>query len=121
MSVHKDDWQKTPYQRISSKRLGINMVYLKKPINEEKAVLYAMQANLSHEMRRRNPMKCDAIIAKLIAEADDQNMIAEHLTKVTRNVPQVKPSKDVRKHRSSNPTCFELCCSKDSTLGQVNA
>jgi hypothetical protein len=66
-------------------------------------------------------MKCDAMFAKLIAEADDQNMTADHLMKVTRNVPQVKPSKDVRKHRSSNPTCFEFCCSKDSTLGQVNA
>eukprot|EP00435_Cladocopium_sp_Y103_P060485 s1600_g22.t1 len=122
VSVHKDDWQKTPYQRISSKSwVGSTWFYPKKPIDEEKAVLFAMQANLSHEVRRRNPMKCDAMFAKLIAEADDQNVTADHLTKVTRNVPQVKPSKDVRKHRSSNPTCFEFCCSKDSTLGQVNA
>ena len=121
VSVHKDDWQKTPYQRISSKSwVGSTWFYPKKPIDEEKAVLFAVQANLSHEVRRRNPMKCDAMFAKLIAEANDQNMTADHLTKVTRNVPQVKPSKDVRKHRSSNPTCFEFCCSKDSTLGQVN-
>ena len=121
VSLHKDDWQKTPYQRISSKSwIGSTWFYTKKPIDEEKAVLFAMQANLSNDSSVRMPKKCDAMFATLISESQDRHATAEHITKVTRNVNKMKPPKEVRKRRSMNPTCFEFCCSPDSTLGAAN-
>lgn len=121
VSLHKDDWQKTPYQRISSKSwIGSTWFYPKKPIDEEKAVLFAMQANLSNDSSVRMPKKCDAMFATLISESQDRHATAEHITKVTRNVNKMKPPKEVRKRRSMNPTCFEFCCSPDSTLGAAN-
>ena len=79
-----------------------------------------MQANLSNDSSVRMPKKCDAMFATLISESQDRHATAEHITKVTRNVNKMKPPKEVRKRRSMNPTCFEFCCSPDSTLGAAN-
>ena len=120
VSLHKDDWQKTPYQRISSKSwVGSTWFYPRKPIDEDKAKLFAMQANIANGSEARLPKKCDAMFATMIAESQDKFATAEHIERVIRNVHKVKPPKE-RKHRSLNPTCFEFCCSKDSSLGEVN-
>ena len=119
-STHKDNWQKTPYQRISQKSwVGCTWFYPKKPVDSEKAQLYAMQSNVANHPTLNKPRKFEAMFAALIAEAEDKHEAAEFLTKVTRNVDKVKPP-EARKKRSENPTCFEFCCSKDSTLGEVN-
>ena len=119
-STHKDNWQKTPYQRISQKSwVGCTWFYPKKPVDSEKAQLYAMQSNVANHPTLNEPRKFEAMFAALIAEAEDKHEAAEFLTKVTRNVDKVKPP-EARKKRSENPTCFEFCCSKDSTLGEVN-
>ena len=78
-----------------------------------------MQSNIANHPSLNNPRKFEAIFAALIAEAGEKHEVAELLTKVIRNVEQVKPP-EARKKRSENPTCFEFCCSKDSTLGEVN-
>ena len=119
-STHKDNWQKTPYQRISQKSwVGCTWFYPKKPVDSEKAQLYAMQSNVANHPTLNKPRKFEAMFAALIAEAEDKHEAAEFLTKVTGNVDKVKPP-EARKKRSENPTCFEFCCSKDSTLGEVN-
>ena len=119
-STYKDNWQKTPYQRISQKSwIGCTWFYPRKPVDPDKAQLYAMQSNVTSHPTLNRPRKFEAMFAALIADAEDKHEAAEFLTRVTRNVNQVKPP-EARKKRSENPTCFEFCCSKDSSLGAVN-
>ena len=119
-STHKDDWQKTPYQRISQKSwTGCAWFYPRKPVDEDKAQLFAMQSNVASQPNLSKPRKFDAMFASMIAEAEDKHDAAEFLTRITRDVKQVKPP-EARKKRTENPTCFEFCCSRDSTLGSVN-
>ena len=119
-STHKDDWQKTPYQRISQKSwTGCTWFYPRKPVDGDKAQLFAMQSNVASQPNLSKPRKFDAMFASMIAEAEDKHDAAEFLTRITRDVKQVKPP-EARKKRTENPTCFEFCCSRDSTLGSVN-
>ena len=78
-----------------------------------------MQSNVASQPNLSKPRKFDAMFASMIAEAEDKHDAAEFLTRITRDVKQVKPP-EARKKRTENPTCFEFCCSRDSTLGSVN-
>ena len=119
-STHKDNWQKTPHQRISQKSwTGSTWFYPKVPVDEQQAKLYAMSCNVANNSDIRKPRATDALFASLIAQAEDKHEAAEFIGRITRNVQPVEPP-DARKRRPENPTCFEFCCSSDSTLGLVN-
>ena len=121
ISIHKDNWQKTPYQRISSKSwVGSTWFYPKKPVDEQVAPIMAMSANIIDDNYIRQPQKVDAMFASMIASSKNQHETAEFLTRITKDISKVQQPKDLRKRRGVNPTCFEFCCSADSNLGVVN-
>ena len=122
ISVHKDDWNKCPYQRISSKSwVGSTWFFPRDPfINESQAKLFAATANLLEGEHNAKPGSFECLCASMLAESPDPTKLAEEILKATEGVPEAKTPKDKCKIRDRCRTCFEFCCSKNSSLGEVN-
>ena len=114
VSVHRDNWQETPYQRISSKSwFGKTWFFPKGRVSPDQAQLCAAAANPSDGNLRA--------MQRFIEQAGDsqaRTRKAREILELTKDL--VKPAREDRKGRTANPTLFEFCCDENSTLGQIN-
>ena len=56
----------------------------------------------------------------MLAESPDPTKLAEEILKATEDVPEARTQRDKCKIREKCRTCFEFCCSKNSSLGEVD-
>lgn len=120
MSVHEDNWQAHPRQRISSKSwTGCTWFFPKKLIGPEKGKMYANQANVSkaEHSSRTIEKRSDYFIASLSNEFPESS---PELRNFAAGIPEIKPPKERKIRGDKGHTMFEFCCSEDSMLGQVN-
>ena len=56
----------------------------------------------------------------MLAESPDPTKLAEEILKATEDALEARTQKDSCKIREKCRTCFEFCCPKNSSLGEVN-
>jgi len=119
-SVHRDNWQAHPHQRISSKSwAGCTWFFPSKPIGPKQGTMNACQANVSkaNHHSQRFEKRSDFFIASM---SRDYPKSSTELRSIAAGISLVKPPKARKIRGDKGHTMFEFCCCEDSMLGKVN-